>query len=134
MQLLWTKQCKSPNRSSWHVLNLSFASSPEQCLVAQEILPSLLQVVKQPLRAVAQHLFTPQEKKSLALVVANLVAYALTFDLGQQQQYGMPEDAKAFASGVTPLTPAVHTLCTYPVRHYALPHRSDIIRWLCSCG
>lgn len=77
-------------------------------------------MVNQPLRPVAQHLFTPQEKKMLALVVATLVAYALTFDLGQQQPYGMPEGAGASACGLTPLTPAVHTLCSFPVSHQAL--------------
>ena len=87
----------------------------ERPLVMQEILPSLLQVVNQPLRPVAQHLFTPHEKKMLTLVVATLVAYALTFDLGQQQPYGVPEGAGASASGLTPLTPAVHTLCSFPV-------------------
>lgn len=51
----------------------------------------------------------------LALVVATLVAYALTFDLGQQQPYGMPDGAGASACGLTPLTPPVHTLCSFPV-------------------
>ena len=87
----------------------------KRSLVVQEILPSLLQVVNQPLRPVAQHLFTPQEKKMLTLVVATLVAYALTFDLGQQQPCGLPDGAGASACGLTPLTPAVHTLCSFPV-------------------
>lgn len=85
----------------------------------QEILPSLLQVVNQPLRPVAQHLFTPHEQKMLALVVATLVAYALTFDLGQQQPYGMPGGAGASACGLTPLAPPVHTLCSFPVSFQA---------------
>lgn len=87
----------------------------KRSLLIQEILPSLLQVVNQPLRPVAQHLFTPQEKKMLTLVVATLVAYALTFDLGQQQPCGLPDGAGASACGLTPLTPAVHTLCSFPV-------------------
>ena len=93
------------------------ASADDQSMpwCAQEVLPSLLQVVNQPLRPVAQHLFTPQEKQTLAVVVATLVAYALTFDLTQQQQYGMPDGAGALASGQTPLAPAVHTLCSFPV-------------------
>lgn len=91
----------------------------EKSLVMQEILPSLLQVVNQPLRPVAQHLFTPQEKKTLTLVVATLVAYALTFDLAQQPPYSLPSGAGASACGLTPLTPAVHTLCSFPVSHEA---------------
>lgn len=93
--------------------------SEEKQVAMQEILPSLLQVVNQPLRPVAQHLFTPQEKKMLTLVVATLVAYALTFDLAQQQPYSLPNGAGASACGLTPLTPAVHTLCSFPVSHQA---------------
>lgn len=99
---------------SYHQMHYEFE---ETSLVMQEILPSLLQVVNQPLRPVAQHLFTPQEKKMLALVVATLVAYALTFDLAQQQPYSLPSGAGASACGLTPLTPAVHTLCSFPVSH-----------------
>lgn len=88
-------------------------------LVVQEILPSLLQVVNQPLRPVAQHLFTPQEKKMLTSVVATLVAYALTFDMGQQQPYGFSDGAGTSACGLTPLMPAVHTLCSFPVSQQA---------------
>lgn len=81
----------------------------------QDILPSLLRVVNQPLRPVAQHLFTPQEKATLALVVATLVAYALTFDLAQQGLTALQDSAGSSGSALTPMAPAVHTLCAFPV-------------------
>ena len=83
-------------------------------MALQEVLPSLVQVVNQPLRPVAQHLFTPQEKITLAFVVATLVGYALTFDLGQNQPM-FPEASRPAASAHTPMSPPVHTLSTFPV-------------------
>ncbi|KAL0056127.1 hypothetical protein WJX82_007993 [Trebouxia sp. C0006] len=83
-------------------------------IAVQEILPALLGVVNQPLRPVAQHLFTPQEKTTLALVVATLVAYALTFDLGQQGLTAGQDVAGPAASALTPMAPAVHSLCAFP--------------------
>ncbi|DBA73642.1 TPA: hypothetical protein ACH3X2_009627 [Trebouxia sp. C0005] len=83
-------------------------------IAVQEILPALLGVVNQPLRPVAQHLFTPQEKITLALMVATLVAYALTFDLGQQGLTAGQDVAGPPASALTPMAPAVHTLCAFP--------------------
>lgn len=73
-----------------------------------------MQVVNQPLRPVALHLFTTQEKATLALLVATLVAYSLTFDLGQHQT-AVPELAGPSASALTRMTPAVHSLCSFPV-------------------
>ena len=88
----------------------------------QELLPSLIQIVNQPLRPVAQHLFNPQEKAILATVVAVLVAYALTFDLGQRMQPSVLEGASSTGSNLPALTPAVHSLCSFPVSSLLLCH------------
>lgn len=71
-----------------------------------------MQVLHQPLRPVALHLFSPQEKVLLAGLVATLVAYAITYDVAQAGQPLMPGGA---ISQLTPLVPAVHTLCAFPV-------------------
>jgi len=98
----------------------------------QEILPALLGVVNQPLRPVAQHLFTPQEKTTLALVVATLVAYALTFDLGQQGLTAGQDVAGPPASALTPMAPAVHTLCAFPVSQQStVKAMNDIVKASC---
>ena len=85
----------------------------------QEVLPSLMHVVSQPVRPVAQHLFTPQEKANLASMVAVLVAYALTIDLGQHGQPALLEGTCFAAPHLTPLAPAVHSLCSFPVSSQA---------------
>ena len=76
----------------------------------KEVLPSLMQVLQQPLRPVALHLFSPQEKALLAALVATLVAYAITYDVAQAGQLLVPGGTQ-----LTPLVPAVHTLCAFPV-------------------
>ena len=51
----------------------------------------------------------------MALVVATLVAYALTFDLAQQGLPALQDSAGPSGSALTPMAPAVHTLCAFPV-------------------
>lgn len=80
----------------------------------QEVLPSLMQVLHRPLRPVTLHLFSPQEKDTLAALVSTLVAYAVTFDVTQTAHPLMPGSS---AHQLTPLVPAIHTLCAFPVWH-----------------
>ena len=74
-----------------------------------------MQVLHQPLRPVALHLFSPHEKAALAGLVATLVAYAITYDVAQANHPLMPGGATPH---LTPLVPAVHTFCAFPVGLY----------------
>lgn len=95
------------------LVNSAFRCGTVQLCEMQEVLPSLMQVLHRPLRPVALHLFSPQEKAVLVALVETLVAYAVTYDVGQSAHPLMPGSSAQLA---TPLVPAIHTLCAFPVR------------------
>ena len=78
-----------------------------------------MQVLHRPLRPVALHLFSAQEKGVLATLVATLVAYAVTYDVAQSNHPLMPGSSSS-SHQLTPLLPAIHTLCAFPVQHQLL--------------
>ena len=73
----------------------------------QEIIPCLLKVLHQPIRAVAASLFTPVEKKAITSVVSILVSYGLTLDVSTTDIPMQP--------GPLVLKPEIHTLCVFEV-------------------
>lgn len=74
--------------------------------VLQEVVPALLHAVSRPLRAVAHHLFTPQEAVTMAEVVSLLNAYGFTFDMAAPEPApGTPE--------LLHLKPGIHRLATF---------------------
>ena len=72
----------------------------------QEIIPSLIRVLQQPIRAVAVNLFTRAEKRALASSVSTLLSYGISFDTSSTE---------ASTDGLA-LKPEIHTLCHFEVR------------------
>jgi hypothetical protein len=80
----------------------------------QEVLPALVRAVERPVRPVAPHLFTAEERCSMAAIVDLLLAHGLTLALpgpdaagDAGQQHGLPD--------ATPLSPPVHRLVLFKV-------------------
>ena len=77
----------------------------------QEIIPSLIRVLQQPIRAVAVNLFTRAEKRALASSVSTLLSYGISFDTSSTE---------ASTDGGLALKPEIHTLCHFEVRFLSL--------------
>ncbi|KAK9809883.1 hypothetical protein WJX72_001010 [[Myrmecia] bisecta] len=74
-------------------------------IAVQEVLPALMLVLAQPLRPVATHLFTGEERALMAGLVGVMIAYAFTFAFGSVA--GEAEEA------TIQLTPAIHQFTAF---------------------
>ena len=97
----------------------------------QAILPALAQLLAPPIRAVAAHLHSPQERAALAALVETMLSYGLSYaPHAAPHRTSAPAAAQA-PTAALPLQPAVDALWRYPVPLSA-PHITP--RFLCCSG
>lgn len=81
----------------------------------QAVLPALAHLLAPPIRAVAAHLRSPQERAALTALVETMLSYGLSYaPHAAPHRTSAPAAAQA-PTAALPLQPAVDALCRYPV-------------------
>ena len=87
----------------------------EGLLLRQAILPALTQLLAPPIRPVAAHLHSAEEREMLASLVDTMLSYGLQFSAATGATRAAAPAAAHAPTAALPLHPAVDQLCRYEV-------------------